>query len=74
MPTSAEMKKRYSYDPAAIEQDMMCDPEGRGGMRPVAPASLGTPPAPDAPLRSMAVDTSVAQSDANLVKPKGGEI
>ena len=29
---------------------------------------------PDAALRSMDVDTSVAQSDANLVKPKGGEI
>ena len=56
---------------------MMFDPEGSGGMRPVDPATLGTPVGnqePDAPLRSMAVDTSVAQSDANLVKPKGGEI
>ena len=69
-----EIKDGVIPDPAAIEQDMMLDPEGSGGMRPVDPASLGTPPAPDAPLRSMAVDTSVAQSDANLVKPKGGEI
>ena len=59
----------------AIEQDMMLDPEGSGGMRPVDPASLGaTEGEPDAALRSMAVDTSAATQDANIVKPKGGEI
>ena len=25
MPTSAEMKKRYSYDPAAIEQQLLSE-------------------------------------------------
>ena len=70
-----EIKDGIIPDPAAIEQDMMLDPEGSGGMRPVDPTQLGaTEPEPDAALRSMAVDTSVAQSDANLVKPKGGEI
>ncbi len=70
-----EIKDGIIPDPAAIEQDMMLDPEGSGGMRPVDPTQLGATEAePDAALRSMAVDTSVAQSDANLVKPKGGEI
>ena len=43
----------------------------------VSSGELGAPVGgqePDAALRSMDVDTSVAQSDANLVKPKGGEI
>ena len=54
---------------------MMLDPEGSGGMRPVDPASLGaTESEPDAALRSMAVDTKGATQDANIVKPKGGEI
>ncbi len=57
---------------------MMLDPEGTGGLRPLpVNGELGAPVGgqePDAPLRSMDVDTSVAQSDANLVKPKGGEI
>jgi len=72
-----EIKDGIIPDPAAIDQEMMLDPEGSGGMRPVDPATLGTPVGgqePDAALRSMDVDTSVAQSDANLVKPKGGEI
>tara|TARA_Y100000817_G_C16582488_1_gene422547 strand:+ start:37 stop:627 length:591 start_codon:yes stop_codon:yes gene_type:complete len=70
-----EIKDGVIPDPAAIEQDMMLDPEGSGGMRPVDPTQLGATEAePDAALRSMNVDTSVAQSDANLVKPKGGEI
>ena len=59
----------------AIEQEMMLDPEGSGGMRPVDPTTLGaTEGEPDAALRSTAVDTSNTQIDANLVKPKGGEI
>ena len=57
---------------------MMLDPEGTGGLRPLpVNGELGAPVGgqePDAALRSMDVDTSVAQSDANLVKPKGGEI
>ena len=55
---------------------MVLDPEGTGGFRP-APleGELGAPAGdPDAALRSMDLDTSVAQSDSNLVKPKGGEI
>ena len=59
----------------AIEQDMMLDPEGSGGMRPVDPAALGaTEGEPDAALRSMNVDTKGMTQDANIVKPKGGEI
>ena len=51
------------------------DPEGSGGMRPVDPASLGaTEGEPDAALRSMAVDTAGMTADANIAKPKGGEI
>ena len=57
---------------------MMLDPEGSGGLRPLPLegelGANGAGGAPDAALRSMDVDTSVAQSDANLVKPKGGEI
>ena len=70
-----EIKKGIIADPAAIEQDMMFDPEGSGGMRPVDPATLGaTEGEPDAALRSMNVDTKAATQDANIVKPKGGEI
>ena len=70
-----EIKDGIIADPNAIEQDMMLDPEGSGGMRPVDPAALGaTEGEPDAALRSMNVDTSVADQDANIVKPKGGEI
>ena len=70
-----EIKKGIIADPMAIEQDMMLDPEGSGGMRPVDPASLGaTEGEPDAALRSMNVDTKGMTQDANIVKPKGGEI
>ncbi len=70
-----EIKKGIIADPMAIDQEMMLDPEGSGGMRPVDPTSLGaTESEPDAALRSMAVDTSAATQDANIVKPKGGEI
>ena len=69
-----EIKDGTIPDPA----DMMLDPEGTGGLRPMPlEGELGANGAggePDAALRSMDVDTSVAQSDANLVKPKGGEI
>jgi len=69
-----EIKDGTIPDPA----DMMLDPEGSGGFRPLPiEGELGAPVGgqePDAALRSMDVDTSVAQSDANLVKPKGGEI
>ena len=54
---------------------MMLDPEGSGGMRPVDPSQLGaTEPEPDAALRSMDVDAKATTMDANIVKPKGGEI
>tara|TARA_B100000927_G_scaffold158813_1_gene127928 strand:- start:2013 stop:2492 length:480 start_codon:yes stop_codon:yes gene_type:complete len=72
-----EIKDGIIADPMAIDQEMMLDPEGSGGMRPVDPTSLGTNGVggeQDAALRSADIDTSVAQSDANLVKPKGGEI
>ena len=69
-----EIKDGTIPDPA----DMMLDPEGSGGLRPMPlEGELGANGAggePDAALRSMDVDTSVAQSNANLVKPKGGEI
>ena len=70
-----EIKDGIIPDPAAIEQDMMLDPEGSGGLRPVDPTQLGATQAePDAALCSMIVDTTAATQDANIVKPKGGEI
>ena len=72
-----EIKDGVIADPMAIDQEMMLDPEGSGGMRPVDPAMLGANGAggePDAALRSMSVDTKAATQDANIVKPKGGEI
>ena len=70
-----EIKKGIIPDPNAIEQEMMLDPEGSGGMRPIDPTQLGATEAePDAALRSMNVDTQGARQDANIVKPKGGEI
>ena len=73
-----EIKDGIIPDPA----EMMMDPEGSGGMSPLpVEGELGSNGAggePDAALRSMNVDTSVADQDANIVKskskPKGGEI
>ena len=75
---SDKIKDGIIPDPA----EMIMDPEGSGGMRP-APlegelGSNGAGGEPDAALRSMDVDTKVADQDANIVKPKskpkGGEI
>jgi len=60
-------------DPA----EMMLDPEGTGGLRPMPMDDLGASAAggePDAALRSMNVDSKATTMDANIVKPKGGEI
>ena len=60
-------------DPA----EMMLDPEGTGGLRPMPMDDLGDSAAggePDAALRSMDVDAKATTMDANIVKPKGGEI
>ena len=60
-------------DPA----EMMLDPEGSGGLRPMPMDDLGDSAAggePDAALRSMDVDSKATTMDANIVKPKGGEI
>jgi len=60
-------------DPA----EMMLDPEGTGGLRPMPMDDLGDSAAggePDAALRSMDVDAKSTTMDANIVKPKGGEI
>jgi hypothetical protein len=60
-------------DPA----EMMLDPEGTGGLRPMPMDDLGANAAggePDAALRSMDVDAKATTMDANIVKPKGGEI
>ena len=60
-------------DPA----EMMLDPEGTGGLRPMPMDDLGDAAAggePDAALRSMDVDSKATTMDANIVKPKGGEI
>ena len=69
-----EIKDGVIVDPA----EMMMDPEGSGGMRPMPiEGELGANGAggePDAALRSMNVDTKVATADSNIVKPKGGEI
>ena len=69
-----EIEDGIIVDPA----EMMMDPEGSGGMRPMpVEGELGSNGAggePDAALRSMNVDTKVATADTNIVKPKGGEI
>ena len=59
-------------DPA----DMMLDPEGTGGMRPMPmPEEEPQPDVADAPLRSSAVDTATTSDTINkLPTPKGGEI
>ena len=60
-------------DPA----EMMLDPEGTGGLRPMPMDDLGDSAAggePDAALRSMDVDAKATTMDANIAKPKGGEI
>ncbi len=60
-------------DPA----EMMLDPKGTGGLRPMPMDDLGDSAAggePDAALRSMDVDAKSTTMDANIVKPKGGEI
>jgi hypothetical protein len=70
-----EIKDGIIADPMAIDQEMMLDPEGSGGMRPVDPTQLGATEAePDGALRSMDVDAKATTMDANIVKPKGGEI
>ena len=72
-----EIKDGIIPDPMAIDQEMMLDPEGSGGMRPVDPTMLGPNGAggeQDAALRSTAVDAADTKMDANIVKPKGGEI
>ena len=69
-----EIKDGIIPDPA----EMMLDPEGSGGMRPMpVEGELGDNGAggePDAALRSMNVDAKATTMDANIVKPKGGEI
>ena len=69
-----EIKDGTIPDPA----EMMMDPEGTGGLRPMPiEGELGANGAggePDAALRSMNVDSQAATQDANIVRPKGGEI
>ena len=71
-----EIKDGTIPDPASL----MLDPEGSGGMRPIPPegelGSNGAGGEPDAPLRSMDVDTKAVDQSADIVKskPKGGEI
>ena len=69
-----EIKDGIIPDPA----EMMLDPEGTGGLRPMPiEGELGANGAggePDAALRSMNVDSQAATQDANIVRPKGGEI
>ncbi len=59
-------------DPA----DMMFDPEGSGGLRPMPlPGEQPLPDVADASLRSSAVDTATTAATINqLPTPKGGEI
>ena len=60
-------------DPA----EMKLDPEGTGGLRPMPMDDLGDSAAggePDSALRSMDVDAKATTMDANITKPKGGEI
>ena len=70
------MKKEIKDGTIPDPSSMAIDPV-TGAPIPGVNGELGAPVGgqePDAALRSMDVDTSVAQSDANLVKPKGGEI
>ena len=69
---SKEIKDGIIPDPA----DMMLDPEGTGGMRPIPmPEEEPQPDVADAPLRSSAVDTATTSDTINkLPTPKGGEI
>ena len=69
---SKEIKDGIIPDPA----DMMLDPEGTGGMRPMPmPEEEPQPDVADAPLRSSAVDTATTSDTINkLPTPKGGEI
>ena len=67
-----EIKDGVIPDPA----NMMLDPEGSGGMRPMPfPEEEPQPDVADAPLRSSAVDTATTADTINqLPTPKGGEI
>ena len=67
-----EIKDGIIPDPA----DMMLDPEGSGGMRPMPiPEDEPQPDVADAPLRSSAVDTATTSDTIDkLPTPKGGEI
>jgi hypothetical protein len=69
---SQEIEDGIIPDPA----DMMLDPEGTGGMRPMPfPEEEPQPDVADAPLRSSAVDTATTADTINkLPTPKGGEI
>ena len=69
---SQEIADGVIPDPA----DMMLDPEGTGGMRPMPfPEEEPQPDVADAPLRSSAVDTATTADTINqLPTPKGGEI
>ena len=71
------MKKEIKDGTIPDPNAMAIDPATGEPIPGVSSGELGAPVGgqePDAALRSMDVDTSVAQSDANLVKPKGGEI
>ena len=70
----AQIEKEIADGTIPDPADMMLDPEGSGGLRPM-PIPEEEPDVADASLRSSAVDTATtADTEDKLPTPKGGEI
>jgi hypothetical protein len=72
----AQIEKEIADGTIPDPADMMLDPEGSGGLRPMPmPEEEPQPDVADASLRSSAVDTATtADTENKLPTPKGGEI
>ena len=72
----AQIEKEIADGTIPDPADMMLDPEGSGGLRPMPmPEEEPQPDVADASLRSSAVDTATTRDTINqLPTPKGGEI
>ena len=72
----AQIEKEIADGTIPDPADMMLDPEGSGGLRPMPmPEEEPQPDVADASLRSSAVDTATtADTEDKLPTPKGGEI
>ena len=76
MEQDAQIEKEIADGTIPDPADMMLDPEGSGGLRPMPiPEEEPQPDVADASLRSSAVDTATtADTEDKLPTPKGGEI